>query len=72
MKKQYEKPIAELVIFEMNDVVASCTADITENLSDYSCIKDEYAGIITFVQDSDCENPKDYCYYTSVNILAQS
>lgn len=58
MKKQYEKPIAELVVFEMNTAIASCDIKLYINVNSGSdCEKDPTLDGI--------EYDDKYCYYTS-------
>ena len=61
--KSYQKPTLEIVEFEINEAIASCTDSIPDELKAW------YAELkVNFTGDKPCEIPTlDYCYYTSVS-----
>lgn len=69
MKREYTKPVVELVKFELNEAIAACAIDVTVNLHDKTCAKDKYKdpdlfeGL--FTPNSCKEPPVGYCYYTA-------
>lgn len=72
MKREYTKPVVELVKFELNEAIAACSIDVTVNLHDKTCAKDEYKDEIFegLFNPSACkEPPADYCYYTATDGL---
>lgn len=74
MKEKYTKPMLELVAFELNENIASCTEKIHNNWHHGDCQETglgaalEASGV-TFTKDKeDCANGTElvaYCYYTS-------
>ena len=83
MKKEYKKPIMEIVPFALNEAVATgCKIDVYQNMSDASC---EYTdvwnelittlgdGTVNFTQDNGCTKYLEgYCYFTSSQIVFNS
>ncbi len=73
MRKKYEKPIVELVAFEMSDAIAGCNVIVEPytQSDENACEKDP---MVTF--RSDCEVPPEYsdkyCYYTAENSIFTS
>lgn len=83
MKKEYKKPIMEIVPFAMNEAVASgCKMDVYQNMSDSTCqhtdVWKELEGIykveFNFVQDGEgCTSYiEGYCYFSSSDIVFNS
>ena len=68
MKKEYEKPVIELVEFEMNDAIAGCPTDATEGFVDIKCVKGQYVDI-AFTESDGCFPTEGYCYYNSTGIV---
>ena len=62
MKKEYEKPIAELVVFEMNEAIANCQNKVYA--SPEVCAQNLDPNIN--LADSSCTYPipESYCYNT--------
>ena len=61
--KSYQKPSLEIVAFEMNEAIASCSDSIPDDLKAWY----DQLGI-NFTADSSCTVPTyDYCYYTSTS-----
>lgn len=63
MKKEYEKPVIELVEFEMNTAIAGCHFDVTENALDSTCIKESWKDTLVFATENSCKL-EEFCYYT--------
>lgn len=68
MKREYKKPVAELVRFELNEAIAACAEDVTQNSHDKGCVKKDYTDPDLwewlFTQDSCGEPTRGYCYYS--------
>ena len=70
MKNKYEKPIAELVVFELTDAIATCQSKV--QTGEKSC-EDVVDPEINFAYGS-CDIPldEDYCYYSPGDNTANS
>lgn len=67
MKKKYEKPVLELVEFEMSDAIATCQSKVYASLEACATSLDPH---ITLA-DSDCTYPipEAYCYNTPGGVI---
>ena len=66
MKKKYEKPVLELVEFEVSSAIATCSDDVTNGATGIKCVKEEYEGYHLFSEgETGCEPVNEYCYYPS-------
>ena len=73
MKMKYEKPIVEVIPFELNEAIASGCGLKVYNHAVGSCFDhtDEMNEVLgmtgaTLTDDSNCDNPLEgYCYQTS-------
>lgn len=74
MKKEYEKPVLELVEFEILDAIAtSCADDVTRDSTGKECVTEGYDGFNLFSGKSEgCEPYEGYCYYPSSFSLINS
>lgn len=74
MKREYKKPVVELVRFELNVAIAACDAKIykTPMNGDINCVLNEVFRDINFYeQENSCSDdrwPEKYCYYTPEGI----
>lgn len=59
MKKEYEKPIAELVVFEVTDAIATCETKVQATVECYKVLDPNI-----FNTDEGCTRPEPekYCY----------
>lgn len=62
--KKYQKPSLEIVKFEMNEAIASCTDSLSDELKTwYEELEINFTG-----DDSTCSAPTyDYCVHTSIS-----
>ena len=75
MKKVYEKPVLELVSFELNEAIAACGEQVHSNHAHLDCEETPLGAFLegtlgaTFTSDkADCAdgNPLEgYCYFTA-------
>ena len=68
MKKEYKKPVVELVEFEISEAIATCSL-LAYNLKGESCTDpNPNFPHLTFQDAAACEGsdplPDGYCYYT--------
>lgn len=83
MKKEYKKPIMEIVPFALNEAVATgCKIDVYQNMSDASCehtdVWKEIEAVLgmdfNFAEDDkSCTSYlKGYCFFTSSQVVFNS
>lgn len=75
MKKSYVKPEVTLVRFELSEAIASCGTLLYQNHAETDCTMNPmFASMgINVTDDKPCSVPlKEYCYFTSANLLMNS
>ena len=82
MKKEYKKPVMEIVPFVLNEAVASgCKIDVYQNVSDNTCqetdVWKEIEGMFVidfnFTEDNGCNSyVSGYCYFASAQVVFNS
>lgn len=71
MKREYTKPVVELVRFELNEAIAACDIKIYVDLNDgVSCRVNTLFGDSDFQDEVHCKKYEGfigYCYYSATD-----
>lgn len=74
MKREYTKPVVELVRFELNVAIAACDAKIYKtptNGNDACALNEVFKNLNFYNAQGECNDdrwPEGYCYYSAEGI----